>query len=241
MEASEARTTRATAALDYDSPVLADTLQTITADAADDVERAVRIHAFVRDEVPFGWHPAFDSQTASETLESRVGYCNTKSSLFVAMLRGAGIPAQLHMVGINKHILDGLLDPIDKYIDHAYVEVYLEGHWRKVDSHIVDVPLFQAAMPRLKASGRRIGFGVHVNGTTDWDGRSDSFSQFVDDGSCADLNDVDHGVFEDLDAFYASGKARTSRNVFFRKVVLNIITYFGNRRLRAVRGSGITA
>jgi hypothetical protein len=208
----------------------------ITFGSTDEVERAVRIHDFVRDEVLFGWVPSFDAQSASQTLASRVGFCNTKSPLFVAMLRAAGIPARLHFAGINKRILSGLIDPIDRYVDHSYAEVFLGGRWLKVDSYIVDTPLFRAAMQRLRASGRQIGFGVHAKGTSNWDGRSDSFVQFVNDGSCPDLSDVDFGVFDDVPAFYASGKARTPRNFVFRKVVLRTLLHFANRRVRALRG-----
>lgn len=233
----EPPSTEATAVLDFETPLLAEAVRRVVAGSSDSVERAVLIHAFVRDEVPFGWDPAFDSQTASETLAAAIGFCNTKTNLFVAMLRGAGIPARMHMVGINKHILDGMINPIDKYVDHSYAEVYLEGRWLAVDSHIVDSGLFRAAMPKLKASGRKIGFGVHANGTREWDGRSDSFSQFLDDGSCPDLSDVDFGVYDDLAAFYASGQARTSRNVIFRRVILRTLTHFGNRKVRALRRS----
>ena len=69
-------------------------------------ETAVNIHDFVRDEVRFGWRPRFYAMPASQVLKTGVGYCNTKSTLFVAMLRGAGIPARQHFVSINTDILE---------------------------------------------------------------------------------------------------------------------------------------
>lgn len=230
-----------TKSLDFDEPRIADAVAGVTQGATDEVDKAVCIHDFVRDKVLFGWMPTFDAHTASETLASRIGFCNTKTPLFVAMCRAAGIPARVHIVGIDKHVLDHVIDPVDKFIDHAYAEVQLGGQWLGVDSYIVDKPLFDAAMARLRASGRTIGFGLHVNGRATWDGRSHSFSQFVNDGSASHLSDVDFGTFDDVDEFYDSGRARTSRNPLFRAVVLRTLLHFGNRRVRALRASGAGA
>jgi transglutaminase-like putative cysteine protease len=224
-----------TPSLDIEAPSIVETVARITAKAKDDVERAVLIHDFVRDEVPFGWVPGFDAETASETHSSRLGFCNTKTPLFVALLRAAKIPARIHFAGINKHILDNMLNPIDKFVDHAYAEAFLEGKWLKVDSFIVDAPLYRAAMGKLRASGKKIGFGLHINGTSTWDGRSDSLGQFLDDGTCEDFSDVDFGIHDDVPAFYASGKARTPTNFFFRNVILRTLLFFANRRVRALR------
>jgi len=224
-----------TAALDIEAPAIVETVGRITAGAADDVERAICIHDFVRDSIPFGWVPHFDAETASQTLASRIGFCNTKTPLFVALLRAAKIPARIHFVGINKHILGGMIDPIDEFVDHSYAEVYLNGTWLKLDSFIMDGPLFSVAMERLRASGRTIGFGVHINGKSTWDGKSDAFSQFLNDGTYENLTDVDFGIHEDVPAFYASGRARTPRNFVFRNVILRTLLHFGNRRVRALR------
>jgi transglutaminase-like putative cysteine protease len=42
---------------------------------------------------------------ASAVIRAGVGFCNPKSTLFVALLRGAGIPARQHMVSINMNVL----------------------------------------------------------------------------------------------------------------------------------------
>jgi hypothetical protein len=226
---------RATAAIDVGQPALRQAVRRIVGDATVDTTRAVRIHDFVRDRVAFGWVSAFDRQTASQTLSSGIGFCNTKTPLFVALLRAAGIPARLHFVGIDKHILDGLIDPRDRYVDHSFAEVLLGGRWLKVDSYIVDLPLHRAALKKLRSSGKVIGFGVHARGTASWDGHTDSFAQFLDDGSSPDFSDVDFGVFEDVPSFYASGRARTPTNPLFRHAVLRPLLWLGNRNVRALR------
>lgn len=224
-----------TESLDRDAPTIQAAVARATAGARDDVHRAVRIHDFVRDEIDFGWAPTFDAGRASETLARRVGFCNTKTPLFVTMLRAAGIPARIHFAGIDTRLLAPLIEPRGPYVDHSYAEVFLGGRWLHVDSYIVDLPFHGAALERLRAAGRPIGFGIHAHGRPAWDGRSDSFVQFVNDGSSPAFSDADFGIHADVPAFYASGKARTPRNPVFRFLVLRPILAGANRRVRALR------
>lgn len=197
----------ATTYLDIEHPRIVETVERVTAGATTDRERAVRLHDFVRDEIRFGWAPPFWNQTASQVLESGVGYCNTKSTLFVALLRAADIPARQVFVTIDARILRGLTDPGSPYIDHSYVEVWLEDEWIRTDSYIVDRPLARAARARLRREDRVIGYGVHVNGVSEWDGRTNAFAQFVDDGTQPNLTTRTHGVYRDIGAFMRSDQA----------------------------------
>jgi hypothetical protein len=227
----------ATRSLDRDAPAIRDAVARVTSGARDDVERAVRIHDFVRDQVAFGWAPTFDAGRASDTLQRKVGFCNTKTPLFVTMLPAAGIPARMHFAGIDSRLLVPLIDARGPYVDHSYAEVLLGGRWLRVDSYIVDPPLHRAALERLRDGGGTIGFGIHAHGRTTWDGRSDSFVQFVNDGSSPGFSDADLGVHADVPAFYAAGKARTPRNPLFRLLVLRPLLAAANRRVRALRAS----
>ncbi|MGZ6070368.1 MAG: transglutaminase-like domain-containing protein [Myxococcaceae bacterium] len=224
-----------TESLDRDNPAIQAAVARVTAGSRDDIDRAVRIHDFVRDEVDFGWAPTFDGGRASATLARKVGFCNTKTPLFVTMLRAAGIPARIHFAGIDTRLLAPLIEPRGPYVDHSYAEVFLDGRWLHVDSYIVDLPFHAAALERLRAAGRPIGFGIHAHGRPAWDGRSDSFVQFVNDGSSPGFSDADFGIHADVPAFYASGKARTPRNPVFRFLVLRPILAAANRRVRALR------
>lgn len=224
-----------TASLDFHVPLLARTVHELLAGASSDRERAVRLHDHVRDRVRFGWAPDFDAGTASQTLARGVGFCNTKTPLFVAMLRAAGIPARLHFAGITRELLAPLIRPAGRFVDHSYAEVMLDGRWLHVDSYIVDRPLFEAARRRLQASGRMVGYGIHAHGRVDWDGRADNFCQFVNEGSAVGFSDMDFGVFADVPAFYASGRARTPRASLFRQFILRPLLWIGNRRVAALR------
>lgn len=202
--------------------------------AADDRERAVRLHDFVRDEVRFGFAASFYDQTASQVLQAGVGYCNTKSTLFVALLRALGIPARQHFVDIRADILHGVINPGTLYVDHSYAEVWLGGRWLKLDSYIVDAPLMQQVQDRLRREGRVLGYGAHRNGVSVWDGRSDAFSQFVDDGSVPDLGRRDHGVFDDVAAFYRSGRGLNILSTTMR-LIFPWASHAANRKLDALR------
>jgi transglutaminase-like putative cysteine protease len=222
--------------IDSEHPDIAATAAKVTAGARDDVERAVRLHDFVRDRILFGWAPAFERQKASEVLKSGIGFCNTKSTLFAALLRASHIPARVRFKTINRRILDGLIRPPQPFVDHSYVEAWLDGRWVGTDSYAVDSALQRAAVARCRAEGKRIGYGVHTGGTTQWDGRSNAFTQLNDDGSVPDLTDSDFGSFIDLEAFRATGRGRSPTHLPAR-LGIRLLLPAANRRVERLRAS----
>lgn len=153
---------------------------------------------------------------ASEVLSSRRGYCNTKSTLFIALLRAQGIPARQRFVDIDSSILRGVISTGTAHVDHSYTEVWLDGRWVRTDSYIVDRKAFVAAQARLQAEQATMGYGVHKLGTTDWDGASDAFAQFV---WCdrQNISTADYGVHADVAAFYRDvAGTRNRRGLFLR-------------------------
>lgn len=140
--------------------------------------RALAAFHFVRDEIKFGFARGFWDMSASNVASAGVGYCNTKSTLFVALLRASDVPARQVFVDIHSGVLSGLINPGTTYVDHSFVEVWLDGAWIATDAYIVDPALFKAAQPRLLKENRLLGYGVHQTGSNDWDGRSEAFSQF---------------------------------------------------------------
>ncbi|MEM7404269.1 MAG: transglutaminase-like domain-containing protein, partial [Pseudomonadota bacterium] len=162
--------------------------------------KAIRIHDYVRDEIAFGWTDSFYRMSAIDVLKAKVGYCNTKGTLFIALLRAAGIPARQRFVAIPSDVLSGLVDPGTPKVDHSYSEVWLDDRWVRVDSYIVDRPLFIQAQKALAASGRSVGFGIRLGGLTDWNGIDDSFLQFARDDN--DTDTEHYGVFLDVEDYY---------------------------------------
>ena len=121
----------------------------------------------------------FDWASPEYTLDRRLGHCNPQSSLFVALCHAAGLEARAHYVKISGDVLDGL-GMFPSILHHSYSEVHLDGKWVRTDAYIVDPPLYESATRQLEKEGKRLGYGVHAEGTIDWDGEKDSFSQMVD-------------------------------------------------------------
>jgi Transglutaminase-like superfamily len=223
--------------IDSTATSIVETTNRVVAGAQSDRERAVRIHDFVRDEIKFGWSTGFYDQRASEVLAAKIGYCNTKSTLFVAMLRAAGIDARQHFVNIDAAIILDFLNPGTSYVDHSYTAVRIDGRWLKVDSYVVDRPLANAARTRLQREGKILGYGAHRNGTSDWDGTTDAFSQFVNDGAHPKLTTKDFGVYDDVHAFYVSGNGVNAQPWVARQLV-GVLSRSANQKIEnARRGS----
>ncbi len=224
-----------TAYLNYSDPSLQAALTALR--GRTDRETAVNIHNYVRDEVRFGWRPDFYAMTASEVLRAGVGYCNTKSTLFVALLRGAGIPARQRFVTINADILEPFVRLPQPFVDHSYSEVLLGGRWLRVDSYIPDPALFARAQQALERDDRGMGYGVHRLGKNVWDGDSDAFAQFVASDIAA-ISDRDYGIFADTAAFYAATD-RNEKLSGMRRFVLPVAIRFSDRAVRRfVRNPG---
>ena len=66
-------------------------------------ERLKSIYNYVRDEILFGYN-ADDSIPASKVLADGYGQCNTKGTLFMALLRSCGIPCRVHGFTIDKKL-----------------------------------------------------------------------------------------------------------------------------------------
>ncbi len=58
-------------------------------------ERTKAVYNFVKDEILFGYN-VDDNIRASRVLKDGYGQCNTKGTLFMALLRALGIPCRIH-------------------------------------------------------------------------------------------------------------------------------------------------
>ena len=101
----------------------------------------------------FGFTPHFYAMSAAEVLSAGVGYSNTKATLFIALLRAAGIEARQQFVDVNAAVLRGMFDLRTPFIDHSYTEVLLDGAWVPTDSYVVD----RRAVPRCAGGTARRG------------------------------------------------------------------------------------
>ena len=223
--------------IDSSNPAVVALARSIAGSANSSMEVAIRIHDHVRDRINFGFSTGFYDQKASDVMELGVGYCNTKGTLFIALLRAAGIPARQHFVNIDAQVLAPFVNPGTSLVDHSFAEVFVQDQWRSVDSYVVDVKLFASAKRQLGIESKNLGYAIHKNGQSVWDGRSDSFSQFVNDDVVKGLTTKDYGVFDDVGAFYESGNGVNKLN-FFVKASFGLFSRSVNQRIESVRNAG---
>lgn len=201
-------------------------------------ERAMACFAFVR-ALPFACIADSTGTSAVGVLSAGRGDCHTKSTLMVALLRSLKIPARMRFVTMKPDFLYGIADLGGHPIEHAYTEVLLGGDWHALDSYVVDPRLAAAARSRLKSEDRKLGYGVHRDGTIHWDGNSSSFGQFsLDDPDSMPLHDW--GAFDDPYQFYSSVAYVRQRLSLAGRLKWMVGARVVNRRVNALRDQAAT-
>ena len=71
-------------------------------------DRILAIYNFIRDEIAFSYN-VNDSITAVDVLKDGYGQCNTKGTLFMALLRAVSIPCRIHGFYVDKIIQKGAM------------------------------------------------------------------------------------------------------------------------------------
>eukprot|EP00127_Corallochytrium_limacisporum_P007232 Clim_evm5s244 gene=Clim_evmTU5s244 len=179
--------------------VLGDIQMSLKEDSGNRTKLAIAIHDYVRDELKFAWGPKFGLYKASEVLENlKQGFCQTKTTVFVALCRAAGIAARPWFVEINGAILEGVPN-IPKWLDHSYAEVYLDEEWLSLDSFIVPQGMVRTVKERLRREGKDMGMGIALYGRQEWNGKGDNFIQWIPD---ARVRRAEYPFFSDVGEFY---------------------------------------
>ncbi len=109
----------------------------------DQHDKIKSIYNYVKDEIIFGYNKS-DYRRASEILKDGYGQCNTKSILFMALLRASGVECRIHGFTIYKKLQKGgaisgiwyKLAP--KEIIHSWVEIYYKNEWLNIEGFILD-------------------------------------------------------------------------------------------------------
>lgn len=200
--------------------------------------KAIALFTFVRDSIKFGFTSKFDYASPEETLELQTGHCNPQGALFASLLQAEGIPARQRFVNLSNGVLRGVITSASPRLVHSFVEVQIpdeDGRWIRVDGYIVDPLLFRAGRSRLIKEGRKEGYGMHVDGSNEWDGRSDCFSQMADESSQVS---EDLGVFDEPRLFYDSQR-NFQRLPWFIKPIFGLIAASSNSATEAVRREGV--
>lgn len=152
--------------LDYSSKPIQSLVENRGWKALKEEERAKAVYNFVKDEILFGYN-VDDNIKASRVLKDGYGQCNTKGTLFMALLRALDIPCRIHGFMIDKILQKGAMTGIvyksaPKEIFHSYVEAYVCGNWYNIEGFILDKKYLSALQKKFKphADGSFIGYGV---------------------------------------------------------------------------------
>lgn len=190
--------------LDFNHPAIEHLVNTRGWPSLPPTQRAAAAYDFVRNEIVFGYN-ASDDVPASQVLADGHGQCNTKATLFMALLRRLGQPCRLHGFTIDKGLQAGALPPLvqalaPSEILHAWVELEQDGQWIALEGLILDDRYLQSLQRRFATQrGPFCGYGAAIRDlhtvAVQWSG-GDTFIQ-------REGIRQDFGLFDTPDAFFA--------------------------------------
>ncbi|MDP2032879.1 MAG: transglutaminase-like domain-containing protein [Polaromonas sp.] len=237
MNRNSASLTAATPLLDYHQPALKTLIAQKRWLALDEYHRIGSIYDFVRNEIRFGYNED-DTLPASRVLADGIGQCNTKATLFMALLRAAGIPCRFHGFTIDKALQKGAITGLayalaPRSIIHSWVEIQLAGRWINLEGFILDSAYLGSLQRMFPDEAAFCGFGAATPNLqapgVQWQG-TDTYIQ--KEGINSDL-----GVFADPDSFYAIYGANLSG--LKRWLYRRIIRHWMNRKVAHIRSGSL--
>ena len=211
----------------------------ITQLATSDLQKATLVHDYIK-LLPFGCVAGFDAVPAADVLKRGRGDCHTKGTLFVALLRCAGIPARLRFVSLNGAFLHGIIDIGQSTIIHALGEVYLNERWVQTDTYVTDSLLEVQASHLLQHERRSAGYGIHVSGQRFWDGLQHAHAQYAA-SDAASLPTHDWGVAHDPEGFYSNQANPHLRLGWLARAKWIVAAQVVNRRTQTLRDRAASA
>ncbi len=163
--------------LDYSHPTIQKLIASKGWKELEDFTKIKSIYNFVRDDIKFGYNVS-DNISASKVLKDGYGQCNTKGTLFMALLRGVGIPCRIHGFTIDKKLQKGAMTGIvykiaPNSVFHSWVEVFFQDKWYNLEAFILDKTYLTKLQKKFaECSGAFCGYGVAVkdfhNPTIEW-------------------------------------------------------------------------
>jgi hypothetical protein len=170
-------------------------------------------------------------------LADGIGQCNTKGTLFMALLRALGVACRFHGFTINKALQKGAITGMayrlaPRSIIHSWVEIWSEDQWVRLEGFILDRRYLQALQSQFAGhKGPFCGYGAATPDLqcppVDWVGK-DTFIQ-------KDGIDHDFGLFDAPDDFYAQHGVNLSG--FKRWLFVHTIRHAMNRNVARIRGT----
>lgn len=214
-------------------------VKTVTQFSRNDAERLRSICHYVA-AIPFDVPPFTAMRFTRQTLSRRhaVGWYS-KAGLFQAMVRAAGFAARVRMIRVDHQMYRGLTGDHGVY-GLPVVEIYTGGRWVVTDGYLYDLPYLAVAREAVQRRGWPSGFGVHLDGPTDWDGIHDALVMIAPDKAGEGGQPSQFlGVYDDPQAVGDAIRRRSRLHwwrVSLRNRVMAIRLHLGVRRLRREAG-----
>lgn len=212
---------------DYNHPLVIETAEKLTKGESSNRSKMEKLFYYVRDDIRFGFTKNGDLVKASETIRLKMGQCNTKGTLFLALCKASEIPSRIHFSTIKKEIQRGLFTGLaykrmPNKLSHSWIEVEVEGKWRRIDSYINDQAYYQAAKSELKKKKWDTGYSVSCPG-------GECSCEFnIDQEVFVQMEAVvdDHGTWDDPLEYYETKKYLNRlgavKSFFYRLIIKGI-------------------
>ena len=158
---------RETRMVDFSNPAIQKLIQNMKWKEMGEFERIKAIYNYVRDDILFGYN-IDDGISASKVLADGYGQCNTKGTLFMALLRACNIPCRVHGFTIDKRLQKGAMTGFvyrnaPKSIFHSWVEINFENQWYELEAFILDKTYIKKLQEQnSECTGAFCGYGVAV-------------------------------------------------------------------------------
>lgn len=200
-------------------------------------EALKRIYYFVKDEIKFGYNRD-DNIRASDVLVDGYGQCNTKSTLFMALLRSVNIPCRLHGFTIFNKLQRGAIPNIlmilaPERILHTWVEVEYENKWLELEGFIVDSEFLDQIQKANQGCQQFEGYGIATSCLSAPPVEFDGNNTYIQSNGIAD----DYGVFNSPDDFYRQFGSNLSgvKKILYRYLLRHWI----NHNVNTIRVNGL--
>ncbi len=200
----------------------------------DEFHRIKTVYNYVRDEILFGYN-IDDRIAASKVLSDGYGQCNTKGTLFMALLRAVKIPCRVHGFTIDKELQKGAMTGLiyenaPRNVLHSWVEVYYDNNWYELEGFILDKAYLEKLQKINKdCEGAFCGYGVAVkdfkNPVIDWNGNN---TYIQSEG----INQ-DFGVYDSPDELFGEHRQEMSGMMAF--LYRNAGRHWMNKNVRDIR------
>ncbi|ALS01348.1 transglutaminase [Enterococcus silesiacus] len=220
--------------LDFNNKAIQNLIESKNWRSMDVRDKIQNIYNFIRDDIPFGFNIA-DELPASQILADGFGQCNTKGTLFMALLRANDIPCRIHAFLLDKKVQKGILEE-DHYevfpnqILHTWIEILYNGVWLDMEGFILDSKYFNNLQKKFSDSkGTFFGYGVGTSNLKkpeiDWD---EGNTYIQKEGIVKDL-----GVYDSPDELLAAHSQNMSSEE--RKFYEDVIMDSMNKNIKKMR------